>query len=69
MKILRERIFFDYKGYANKYGERAAQEMKDARDGIAREIMSHRSINTDSAKVAKDAMQLLNPNNPADKAA
>ena len=67
MKILREKLFFDYKGYAEKYGNKAAQEMREARNRVAHEVNSYRSINTGSAKVAKETMKMLNnPKSPMD---
>lgn len=69
MKILREKLFFDYKGYAEKYGNKAAQEMREARNRVAHEVDSYRSINTGTAKVAKESMKMLNPNSPTDIAA
>lgn len=38
MKILREKLFFDYKGYAKKYGEEAAERVKNYRSMAARKI-------------------------------
>ena len=38
MKIFREKIFFDYKGYAKKYGEEAAERVKNYRSMAARKI-------------------------------
>lgn len=61
MKILREKLFFDYKGYAEKYGNKATQEMREARNRVAREVNTPRSVN---AKVAKETMKLLNNPKP-----
>ena len=38
MKIFREKLFFDYKGYAEKYGEEAAERDKNYRSMAARKI-------------------------------
>lgn len=65
MKILRKKLFFDYKGYAEKYGNKAAQEMREARNRVAHEVNSYRNINVDSAKVAKDVMKMLSPTDTA----
>lgn len=69
MKILRKKLFFDYKGYAEKYGNKATQEMREARNRVAQEVNSYRSINTGTAKVAKESMKMLNPKSPTDIAA
>ena len=48
MKILREKIFFDYKKYAEKHGEEAAKDLKSVRDmyaSLARDM--RRSIDYD----------------------
>lgn len=66
MKILREKLFFDYKGYAEKYGNKAAQEMREARNKVAHEVDWYRSLNTGSAKVAKETMKMLDPKSPTD---
>lgn len=42
MKILREKLFFDYKGYAEKYGEEAANRMRGSRGELANKIKSKR---------------------------
>lgn len=38
MKILRTKLFFNYKGYAEKYGEEAAERVKNYRSIAARKI-------------------------------
>lgn len=38
MKILRQKLFFNYKGYAKKYGEEAAERVKNYRSMAARKI-------------------------------
>lgn len=64
MKILRKKLFFDYKGYAEKYGNKATQEMREARNRVAREVNSSRSVR---AEVAKETMKILNnPKPPMD---
>lgn len=45
MKILREKLFFDYKGYAEKYGEEAANRMRGSRSELANKIKSKRLDN------------------------
>ena len=42
MKILREKLFFNYKGYADKYGEEAANRMRGSRGELANKIKSKR---------------------------
>ena len=53
MKILREKIFFDYKGYASKFGKDAAAGMKRARNTAARMIRSDRRSAQSSLAFAK----------------
>ena len=39
MKILRQKVFFNYKGYAEKYGKEAAKEMHTYRSDMSKDLL------------------------------
>lgn len=57
MKILREKVFFDYKGYAEKFGKSAAKAMKQERNALASGV---KAIRRDSDGMKKIATSLGN---------
>lgn len=57
MKILREKVFFDYKGYAEKFGKAAAKAMKQERNFLAGNL---RDLRRDSAGMNRIANSLGN---------
>lgn len=57
MKILREKVFFDYKGYAEKFGKEAARAMKQERNFLAGNV---RDLRRDSAGMNRIATSLGN---------
>lgn len=52
MKILREKVFFDYKGYAEKFGKSAAKAMKQERNALAGSVRSFRQDSDGMKKIA-----------------
>ena len=52
MKILREKVFFDYKGYAEKFGKSAAKAMKQERNFLAGSVKDLRRDSDGMKKIA-----------------
>lgn len=53
MKVLRTKYFFDYRKYADKYGEEAAIQMQAFRSTIAGHVLEGRHIDKNSKRINK----------------